>query len=165
MMTRQAPFRFLVQIWIILSTWNCLPRGVVILQLPLLQQAEFGISCCQAFPTGDVHWCSAPPTFLEYGLQVLPTLHLSAWTDASPERSISSNRCLPHSCGHGSTAPMQTRQTHCRFLVQVGSAPSLYCRRSSNVYELLLLCPHILFSFICELVRVMKVLLMSDDVE
>lgn len=51
------------------------------------------------------------------------------------------------------------------FVVQVGSAPSLYSKRSNNVCLLLLPCPCVMIAVTSECVHVVKLLIMSGDIE
>ena len=115
-------------------------------------------------PAADLR-CPAPLPFFEQGFSVLATLQASASTDASPERFLSSWRSVRPFSGHGSTATMQQHQTPFRFIVQVSSETSRFCKKSKDVYVLLLPCPKALFSLICDYVHVLKLLFMSGDVE
>ncbi|XP_077558141.1 uncharacterized protein LOC144173705 [Haemaphysalis longicornis] len=51
------------------------------------------------------------------------------------------------------------------FIVQVGTPPSLNCKRSNNAFLLLLPSPSVLLSVTADCVRVAKLLLMCGDVE
>lgn len=56
-------------------------------------------------------------------------------------------------------------QTPFRFLVQVSAAPQLHCKKSNNVWLLVLPDPQIWFQLTCECVFIAKLLFMSSDVE
>ncbi|XP_049271794.1 uncharacterized protein LOC125758515 [Rhipicephalus sanguineus] len=117
-------------------------------------------------PLSDQPYCPVPE------FQVNTPVPVSSWITTASSTQTSCiqpplNQGPPpdFTSGHGRAA---TRQTHpmffCIFL-QVSPCQSLHCKRSSNVNLLLLPCPSVLMSCICECVHVMKLLLLGGDVE
>ncbi|XP_070389507.1 uncharacterized protein [Dermacentor albipictus] len=67
--------------------------------------------------------------------------------------------------GHGGAAKMRSPLNVSLFYVQVSGSPSLHCKRSNNVFLLLLPCPSVLYTIFCGYAHVSQLLLLCGDVE
>lgn len=156
------PFAFVVQILTFLASWKILPLPAKTLQ-PTAQLGGQGFQALHsAVNTPD---CQAQQPFLWNDSPALCAPPSSKVTDASPQLYLNSWDPRIAFSGHGSAATMRVYSNPFAFLVRVGSAPSLYSKRSNNVCLLLLPCPCVMIAVTSECVHVVKLLIMSGDIE
>ncbi|XP_070389694.1 uncharacterized protein [Dermacentor albipictus] len=160
--------RHALKIFIGFAAWENL-IDVAHAQVLAIPAAKVGGTSSPDRSTEDPFHCEATEAFLHASEPCLTealSFPAAKSTDAStPARFKSSWNGWRHFSGNGSTAAANMLQTHFRFWMQVRTAPQLFCKKSNNVWLLVLPCPQVLFQLACECVLVSKLLFMSGNVE